>query len=73
MKYFKQKKYQTVKKRKISYFGRILRGENYKFLQTILLEKIEGKRERGRSIAWMKNKRQWTDLETIADIVQAAR
>lgn len=52
----------TVKKRERS------------FRQIILLSKIKGKRERARRrISRMKNTQQWTGLETIVDIVLAAK
>ncbi|CAG9839938.1 unnamed protein product, partial [Diabrotica balteata] len=51
----------TVKHRKVSYLGHIVRGSRYKILQLILKGKIEGRRSVGRKqVSWLKNIREWT-------------
>ena len=46
----------TVKCRKISYLGHILRGSKYRLLQLILKGKIEGRRGPGRKQqSWLRN------------------
>lgn len=56
----------TIKKRKLSYFGHIMRGEKYALLQLIMQGKIKGKRGPGRRrISWLKNLRQWFGMTTI--------
>lgn len=55
----------TVKKRKMAYFGHIMRGNKYEFLQLIMQGKINSKRGPGRRrISWLKNIRQWTGLSS---------
>jgi hypothetical protein len=50
----------AIKRRKVSYFGPIMRNEKYALLQCILEGKIDGKRTRGRRRAsWMSNIRNW--------------
>jgi hypothetical protein len=49
----------AIKRRKVSYFGHIMRHENYALLQCILEGKIDGKRTRGRRTSWMSNIRNW--------------
>jgi ribosomal 50S subunit-associated protein YjgA (DUF615 family) len=50
----------TIKRRKVSYFGHIMRHEKYALLQCILEGKIDGKRARGRrKTFWMSNIRNW--------------
>ena len=63
----------TIKKRKIGYFGHVIRGRKYELLRLIIQGKIEGKRGPGRrKISWMKNIRLWTGMESVADLVRAA-
>jgi hypothetical protein len=40
----------AIKRRRVSYFGHIMRHENYALLQCILEGKIDGKRTRGRRV-----------------------
>lgn len=50
----------TVKPKKLQYFGHLLRGQKYQFLQLILNGKICGKRSKGRPRTnWMQNVKQW--------------
>ena len=52
-----------VKRRKVSYFGHMVRGPKYTLLRTIMEGKIEGKRGIGRkSMSWLRNIRKWTGL-----------
>jgi hypothetical protein len=49
-----------IKRRKVSYFGHIMRHEKCALLQCILEGKIDGKRARGRrKTSWMSNIRNW--------------
>lgn len=53
----------TVKRRKLEYFGHMLRGPKYELLQTIMKRKIEGKRRIGRkNLSWLRNIRTWSGL-----------
>ena len=55
---------QIIKKRKLEYFGNVIRGPKYKTLQVIMQGKIEGKRRIGRkNLSWLRNFRAWTGLE----------
>lgn len=53
----------TVKCKKTSYLGHILRNDKYYILQLIIKGKIEGKRSIGRKkLSWLRNIRNWTGL-----------
>jgi len=53
----------TVKCRKVSYLGQILRGDRYHLLQLIMKGKIEGRRGVGRrQTSWLRNLRDWTGV-----------
>lgn len=55
----------TIKKRKLEYFGHILRNSKYQLLQLIMQGKIDGKRGPGRRrTSWLKNLRQWYGAST---------
>lgn len=56
----------TVKTRKLSYFGHVMRHpEIYNILHLVLQGKVEGKRGPGRRrISWLKNLRQWFGQST---------
>lgn len=56
-----------VKCRKIQYFGHIMRNENrFHLLQSILQGKVLGRRGvRRRRVSWLKNLRNWFDMNTI--------
>lgn len=55
----------TVKKRKLQYFGHIMRSDKYDLLQLIMQGKIQGKRPPGRRrTSWLKNLRTWFNLST---------
>lgn len=50
---------ETVKKRKIGYFGHVLRARKYELLKLIIQGKIKNHRGPGRrKFSWMKNIRQ---------------
>ena len=52
-----------VKRRKLEYFGHIIRGQKYSLLRNIIEGRIEGKRGIGRkSLSWLRNLRVWTNL-----------
>ena len=54
----------NIKRRKLEYFGHMLRGPKYRLLQTIIQGRIEGKREIGRKcLSWLRNLRAWTGLK----------
>ena len=64
---------ETIKKRKLGYFGHVIRGEKYELLRLIIQGKIEGKRGPGRrKNSWMKNIRQWTGMDSVAELIRAA-
>ena len=57
----------NIKRRKLEYFGHIMRNEKYHLLQLILQGKIEGRRSAGRRrISWLRNLRTWTGLTSTA-------
>lgn len=50
----------TIKERKLQYFGHVMRGERYSILRLIIQGKIEGKRSIGRRrVSWLGNLREW--------------
>lgn len=50
----------TIKGRKLQYFGHVMRGERYSILRLIIQGKIEGKRSIGRRrVSWLRNLREW--------------
>ena len=58
---------QNVKRRKLEYFGHVMRNEKYHLLQLILQGKIEGQRSAGRRrISWLRNLRTWTGMTSTA-------
>lgn len=58
---------QYVKRRKLEYFGHIMRNEKYHLLQLILQGKIEGRRSAGRRrLSWLRNLRTWTGMSSAA-------
>lgn len=62
-----------VKKRKVGYFGHIMRNSQYKLLQLIIEGKIEGRRGIGRKqMAWLRNIREWTGLRSIGELIHTA-
>lgn len=62
----------TVKERKLSYFGHIMRNDKYNILQLVMQGKINSKRGPGRRrTSWLRNLRQWTG-KTSTDLFRAA-
>ena len=56
----------TIKERKMSYFGHILRGDKYELMRLVVQGKVEGKRGPGRRrTSWLKNLRQWSGKTSI--------
>ena len=50
----------TIKKRKLEYFGHVMKGGKYRLLQNIIQGKIQGRRGPGRRrTSWLKNLREW--------------
>ena len=66
----------TIKIRKLSYFGHIIRNPKYQFLQLVIQGKIAGHRGPGRRrTSWLKNLRAWfgkTSLELFRAAVNKA-
>ena len=62
----------AVKKRKLIYFGHMVRRDN---LQRLLLEgKVEGKRSRGRPrIEWMDNILEWSSTPQYDEVIRKAQ
>jgi hypothetical protein len=54
---------ETIKSRKIKYFGHVIRGEKYKLLRLIIQGKIEGKRGAGR-----RKTSEWTGISTVGEL-----
>lgn len=53
----------TIKRRKLEYFGHMIRGPKYRPLQIIMQGKVEGKRPIGRkNLSWLRNIRTWCGL-----------
>lgn len=62
----------TIKHRKTSYIGHVMRGDKYEFLRLIIEGKIQGKRSIGRrQNSWLKDLRRWFGCSSI-DIFRAA-
>jgi len=50
----------TVKKRKLMYFGHVMRNEKYRLLHLIIQGRIEGRRTPGRRrTSWLANLKKW--------------
>jgi len=50
----------TAKRRKLEYFGYIMRNNKYRILQNIIQGKVDGRRGPGRrSISWLAHLRKW--------------
>lgn len=63
----------TIKRRKVDYFGHLMRNPKYQLLQLIIEGKIEGKRGVGRKqMPWLRNIREWTGLRGIGDLLHVA-
>ncbi|XP_045783253.1 uncharacterized protein LOC123879530 [Maniola jurtina] len=63
----------TIKQRKISYLGHILRHDRYRLLQIIMVGKIAGKRVVGRrKKSWLRNIREWTGIKTVGELFRLA-
>ena len=55
-----------VKRRRLEYFGHILRNEKYRLLQLVIEGKIEGKRRPGRrKTSWLENLRDWFGIDSV--------
>lgn len=65
---------QTIKRRKVSYLGHVLRHERYRLLQTILMGKVPGRRRVGRPRkTWLSNIKEWTGVATVEQLFRLAR
>lgn len=63
----------SIKRRKTTYFGHLIRSPKYQLLQLIVEGKIEGRRGVGRKqMSWLRNLREWTGLRTIGDLIHTA-
>jgi hypothetical protein len=64
----------TIKHRKTSYFGHIIRGEKYYLLQRVLEGRIEGRRSVGRmQMSWLQNIKHWTNIHNMGELIHTAR
>lgn len=62
----------TIKVRKLTYLGHIMRNEKYALLQLIIQGKVNSRRGPGRRrISWLKNLRQWYG-KTSSELFRAA-
>jgi len=61
----------TVKKRKLEYYGHILRHEKYRLLQLVAQGKVDSRRGPGRRRHWLHNLRQWFGLSSV-DLFRSA-
>ena len=62
----------TIKERKLTYIGHLMRGDRYEILRLIIEGKIQGKRSVGRrQNSWLKDLRRWLG-KTSAEIFRAA-
>ena len=56
-----------IKRRKLDYFGHVIRNEKYRLLQLVMEGKIEGKRKQGRrKTSWLKNLRDWFGVDSLS-------
>ena len=63
----------TIKCRKISYLGHIVRCSKYRLLQLILKGKIKGRRGPGRKHhSWLRNIREWTGMQNVGELFRVA-
>jgi len=63
----------SIKRRKVAYFGHVIRGPKYELLQLIVQGKIEGRRGVGRKqLSWLRNIRNWTNIRTVENLVHTA-
>lgn len=54
---------EIIKRRKLEYFGHVLRGPKYRMLHTIIKGKFEGRRRIGRKkLSWLRNIKNWSGL-----------
>uniref|UniRef100_A0A8D9BKG7 Uncharacterized protein n=1 Tax=Cacopsylla melanoneura TaxID=428564 RepID=A0A8D9BKG7_9HEMI len=68
-----QKVIETIKSRKLQFFGHMLRGDKYELLHLILQGKICGKKGRGRPrMSWLHNLKEWFGYNT-GQLFNAAR
>lgn len=57
----------AIKRRKLEYFGHVMRNDKYHLLHLVIQGKIDGNRGPGRrKISWLKNLRQWFGLSTTS-------
>lgn len=63
----------SIKRRKTSYFGHIVRNPKYDILKLIIQGKIDGIRGVGRpQMSWIDNIMKWTGLRTFQEVLRAA-
>lgn len=63
----------TIKQRKTSYLGHILRGNKYDILRLILMGKIEGRRGPDRKQhSWLRDIRNWCGVRNVGEIFALA-
>ena len=63
-----------IKRRKLDYFGHVMRNEKYRLLQLVMEGKIEGKRGQGRrKTSWLENLREWFGVDFLLFFEQRSR
>ncbi|KAG7308497.1 hypothetical protein JYU34_005707 [Plutella xylostella] len=64
----------TIKLKKTSYLGHVLRHDRYRLLQVIVMGKVEGKRRVGRRRkSWLRNVREWTGVASVEQLMRLAK
>ena len=62
-----------IKRRRLEYFGHIIRNGKYRLLQLVMEGKIEGRRRSGRrKTSWLKNLRDWYGQSSVSLFRSAA-
>ena len=69
----KRELFGNIVKRKLTFFGHIMRSKNNRLVPDIIQGKIEGRRGRGRPrICYIDNVRQWTEMK-MGPVIQACQ
>ena len=56
-----------IKRRKLEYFGHVIRNKKYRLLQLVMEGKIEGRRRPGRrKTSWLRNLRDWFGTDSVS-------
>ena len=63
----------NLKRRRLQYFGHVLRKEKYRLLQLVMEGKIQGRRRpRRRKTSWIKNLRNRFGTDSVSTFCSAA-